>query len=65
MGNVTGTISRNSTDGVTVELADVNRFSEISASDWELDNSTGSLSVRGKIQDIIACRTTTDTTTGA
>lgn len=65
MENVTGTIARSSTDGVNVELVDVNSFSEIFASDWEVDNSTGSLSVKGKIHDINACHTTTEVPTGA
>ena len=61
--DVTGIIARNNSAGVTVELADINSYSEVLVYDLEIDNTTGTLPIRMDVSGIEMCPTSTNSPT--
>ena len=52
VGNITGTIERTNSEGLVIELHNASCYSEVLAYDWERDNTTGSLPIRGQITSL-------------
>ena len=57
--NIKGTIERTNSEGLAIELHNASYYGEVLAYDWERDNTTGSLSIRGCITSlaIVVCPT--------
>ena len=49
VGNITGTIRRTSSKGDLVNISNIGYYKEVLAYDWESDNTTGTISIRGII----------------
>ena len=49
VGNITGTIRRTSSEGDLVTISNIGYYKEVLAYDWESDNTTGTISIRGII----------------
>ena len=49
VGNITGTIKRTSSEGDVVTISNIRYYKEVLAYDWESDNTTGTLPIRGNV----------------
>ncbi len=55
VGNVTGTIERGNSGGVSIKLLDIPDFIELLAFDWEQDNRTGNITIMGATSSLGSC----------
>ena len=55
VGNITGTIERTSSEGDVVAIFNIGCYKEVLAYDWESDNTTGTLPIRGNINSNETC----------
>ena len=55
VGNITGIIKRTSSEGDLVTISNIGYYKEVLAYDWESDNTTGTLPIRGNINSNEMC----------
>ena len=53
--SITGTIRRTSSEGDLVNISNIGYYKEVLAYDWESDNTTGTLPIRGNINSNKIC----------
>ena len=55
VGNITGTIKRTNSEGDLVTISNIGCYKAVLAYDWESDNTTGTLPIRGNINSNETC----------
>ena len=55
VGNITGIIERTNSEGDLVNISNIGYHKEVLAYDWECNNTTGNLTIRGNINSNETC----------